>query len=63
MRKMIHIATASVEALKRLARDRGLSFQDLMDEAVADLLKKHKRPVTLKAMLDQSLDETRKRKR
>ena len=37
------------------------SFQDLIDEAVADLLKKHKRPVTLKDMLRESLDQGRKR--
>jgi len=36
-------------------------FQDLIDEAVADLLKKHKRPVTVKAMLRQSLEQGRKR--
>ena len=42
MRKMIHIATASRDALERLATDSGKSFQDLIDEAIADLLKKHK---------------------
>lgn len=55
MRKMVHIGTASFDALTRLARDKGRSFQDLMDEAIADLLKKHKRPVTLKEMLSGSL--------
>ena len=39
----------------------GQTFQDLIDEAVADLLKKHKRPVTVKAMLRQSLEQGRKR--
>jgi Antitoxin-like ribbon-helix-helix len=57
MRKMIHIATASRDALERLAADSGKSFQDLIDEAIADLLKKHKRPVTLTEMLRGSLDE------
>jgi hypothetical protein len=61
MRKMIHVATASHDALQTLARETGQSFQDLIDEAVADLLKKHKRPVTVKAMLRQSLEQGRKR--
>jgi hypothetical protein len=55
MRKMIHIATASVDALEALAAQSGKTFQDLIDEAVADLLKKHNRPVTLKEMLRGSL--------
>ena len=38
-----------------LARETGQSFQDLIDQAIADLLKKHKRPVTLKDMLRESL--------
>ena len=61
MRKMIHVATASHDALQTLARESGQTFQDLIDEAVADLLKKHKRPVTVKAMLRQSLEQGRKR--
>ncbi len=61
MRKMIHVATASHDALQTLARETGQTFQDLIDEAVADLLKKHKRPVTVKAMLRQSLEQGRKR--
>jgi len=55
MRKMIHVATASHDALQTLARETGQSFQDLIDQAIADLLKKHKRPVTLKDMLRESL--------
>lgn len=55
MRKMVHIGSASFDALSRLAKDKGQGFQDLMDEAIADLLKKHKRPVTLKEMLSGSL--------
>jgi hypothetical protein len=62
MRKMIHIATASRDALERLAADSGKSFQDLIDEAIADLLKKHKRPVTLTEMLRGSLADGDKRK-
>ena len=60
MRKMIHVATASHDALQSLARETKQSFQDLIDEAIADLLKKHKRPVTLKDMLHQSLASDRR---
>jgi len=55
MRKMIHVATATHDVMQALARESGQTFQDLIDEAVADLLKKHKRPVTLKQMLSESL--------
>ena len=60
MRKMIHVSMASNEALQALAAEAGQSFQDLIDEAVADLLKKHKRPVTLKDMLRESLSDDSK---
>jgi hypothetical protein len=43
MRKMIHVSMASNEALQALAAESRQSFQDLIDEAIADLLKKHKR--------------------
>lgn len=55
MRKMIHVSMATHEALQALAAETRQSFQDLIDEAVADLLKKHKRPVTLKDMLRESV--------
>ena len=34
-----------------VSRTKGKSFQELTDEAFADLLKKHKQPVGLKAAL------------
>jgi hypothetical protein len=40
--------------LDLLARDRMATFQELADEAFADLLKKHGRPVDLKAALRKS---------
>jgi hypothetical protein len=61
MRKMIHVATAAHEAMQALAHQTGQSFQDLVDEAIVDLLKKHKRPVTLNAMLTESLAESRRK--
>jgi hypothetical protein len=42
-------------AIDALARERAVSFQELTDEAFADLLKKHRRPVGLKAALKESV--------
>ncbi len=55
MRKMVNIDTAALKALELLAADRKVSLQDLLDEAIGDLLKKHRRPVTTKEMFVQSL--------
>jgi hypothetical protein len=41
-------------ALDLLGRDRMATFQELADEAFADLLKKHGRPVDLKSALRRS---------
>ncbi len=59
MRKMVHIDTASLKALELLAADRKVSLQDLVDEAIGDLLKKYRRPVTTKEMFAQSLKGSR----
>lgn len=61
MRKMMNIETATLAALELLATDRGVNLQELLDEALADLLKKHRRPVTIKNMFDASLKEGRRR--
>jgi hypothetical protein len=58
MRKLVNIDRSALEALELLARDRKVKLQDLVDEAVADLLKKHRRPVGLRAMFAQSLEES-----
>ena len=42
-------------ALDRLAKDRMSTVQELADEAFRDLLKKHRRPTTLKEMLRESV--------
>ena len=60
-RKLVHIGTAAAAALDGLAADTGQTFQDLMEEAVTDLLKKHKRPVTLKEMLKGSLAQGKRK--
>ena len=59
MRKMVNIDTAALKALEVLAADRKVSLQDLVEEAIADLLKKHRRPVTTKEMFAQSLKSSR----
>jgi hypothetical protein len=53
--KRIHLDTIVLEAVELLAADEKKSFQDLAEEAFADLLKKHRRPVGLANALKQSL--------
>jgi hypothetical protein len=52
--KRVNIDDETWMALDLLARDRMATFQELADEAFADLLKKHGRPVDLKAALRRS---------
>jgi hypothetical protein len=52
--KRVHIDDETWHVLELLRRDKMATFQELMDEAVADLLKKHDRPTTLKAALRKS---------
>lgn len=52
--KRVTIDDETWTVLDLLAKDRMASFQELADEAFADLLKKHGRPVGLKAALRQS---------
>ena len=59
MRKMVNIDTAALKALELLATDHQMSLQDLVEEAIADLLKKHRRPITTKEMFAQSLKSSR----
>jgi hypothetical protein len=40
----------------------GLTFQELIDEAFKDVLKKHKQPVGLKAALKESVQTKGKRR-
>jgi hypothetical protein len=55
IRKRIEFDVETWRALDGLAKDRMSSIQELVDEAVRDLLKKHHRPVTLKEMLKASV--------
>ena len=54
MRKLIEFDDDTFAKLKQLARDRMATFQELADEAFADLLRKHGRPTDLKSALRQS---------
>jgi hypothetical protein len=55
MRKMVNIDRGALEALELLATDRKVKLQDLIDEAIANLLKKHRRPIGVRAMFAESL--------
>ncbi len=46
------------QAIHLLAKDRMATFQELAEEAFRDLLRKHNRPVGMKAALRQSLKNT-----
>ena len=53
-RKLIEFDAETWQALHTLAADRMNTVQELVEDAVADLLKKHHRPVTLKEALEAS---------
>jgi predicted transcriptional regulator len=52
--KRIQLDDETWQALDLLARDQMKTFQELADEAFADLLKKNNRPVDLKDALRKS---------
>jgi non-homologous end joining protein Ku len=54
MRKLIAFDDETFDKLKQLGRDRMATFQELADEAYADLLKKHGIPIDLKDALRKS---------
>jgi hypothetical protein len=51
--KRVQFDDETLEAIEALASRTGKSFQQLIDEAFADLLAKHKQPVGFKAALEQ----------
>jgi hypothetical protein len=59
--KRVQFDDQTWNALDLLAKDRMQDFQELADEAFADLLRKHGRPVDLKTALRQSVGEIGKR--
>jgi hypothetical protein len=54
VRKRIEFDAETWHALHRLSLDSVKSLQELADEAFRDLLRKHRRPTTLKEMLRES---------
>jgi len=58
MRKLIAFDDDTAAKLKQLARDRMATFQELADEAFADLLKKHGIPIDLKDALRKSAGQS-----
>ena len=54
MRKLIAFDDDTLDKLTQLSRDRMGTFQELADEAFADLLRKHGIPVDLKDALRKS---------
>jgi len=55
VRRRIEFDASTWNALDRLAKDRLMTIQELAEEAFTDLLKKHRRPTTLKEMLRESV--------
>ena len=60
MRKLIAFDDDTVDKLKQLGRDRMATFQELADEAFADLLRKHGVPIDLKDALRKSAGVSKK---
>ncbi|MBX3547747.1 MAG: hypothetical protein KF748_01190 [Xanthobacteraceae bacterium] len=62
-RKLIEFHPEDLRALNELADDKSSTVQELIDEAVRDLLKKHVRPTNLKEALRKSAGPNAKRTR
>ena len=56
--KRVLLDTVVVQALEVLGHDSGKSFQELAEEAFRDLLRKHRRPTTLKRCYGRALGAT-----
>jgi hypothetical protein len=61
--KRVQFDDGTWEAIQAAMRDAGMTFQDIADEAFADVLKKYKQPVGLMASLKESIGEKRKPRR
>ena len=55
VRRRIEFDAETWHVLHKLSLDSMKSLQELADEAFRDLLKKHRRPTTLKEMLRESV--------
>jgi hypothetical protein len=61
--KRVQFDDQAWEAVQAVMRDRGKSFQQLADEAFADVLRKHKQPVGIMASLRESVQPRARPKR
>jgi hypothetical protein len=55
--KRVQFDDETWEAIQAVMRSSGSTFEELTDEAFADLLKKRKQPVGLKAALKESVSK------
>ena len=55
--KRVQLDEETWSAINLLRQERHRSFQQLADEAFADLLEKHYRPVDLKSQLKESVEQ------
>jgi hypothetical protein len=55
--KRVQFDDETWQAIEAVADDTGKAFQELAEEAFADLLNKHEQPVGLKASLKESIGE------
>jgi hypothetical protein len=60
--KRVQIDEETWHVLELLRREKMATFQELMNEAISDFLKKNNRPVALKAALKQSAGTSADRK-
>jgi hypothetical protein len=58
--KRVQFDDETWQAISAVARQSGKSFQELADEAFADLLKKHEQPIGIRAALKESVDRRSK---
>ena len=58
--KRVQFDDATLAAVEAVARASGNTFQELADEAFADLLKKHRQPVGFKAALKESVQRKKR---